>query len=177
MSIYDLASYNSSSRGYDYYKNNKIKTFVKVSENEYDATVQGNSLYKVHLDLLHPRNSTCTCPFAKGKKICKHMLAVYFKANPEFAKNYEDSLKTEYFEAKKYLEKRNSEFQSRWKECKEQVDTLSIEEIKEKLISYMVHEYDCYNEQDDYYEDIYYSYHWDFEDEEEMFGTDDDEIE
>ena len=33
----------------------------------------------------------------------------------------------------------------------------------------MVHEYDCYNEQDDYCEDIYYSYHWDFEDEEEMF--------
>ena len=59
------------------------------------------------------------------------MVAVYFKANLEFAKNYEDSIKTEYFEAKKYLEKRNSEFQRRWKEYKEQVDTLSIEEIKE----------------------------------------------
>lgn len=39
----------------------------------------GDEDYHVHVDMEHPRKSTCDCPLANGNKIiCKHIVAVYF---------------------------------------------------------------------------------------------------
>ena len=41
------------------------------------------------VNLAHPRKSSCTCPHAAGRQlVCKHMVAVYFTAFPQEAKQY-----------------------------------------------------------------------------------------
>lgn len=91
MSIISLASGNSCWRGLDYYKNKKIIELNKINENVYESLVEGNDNYNVHLDIEHPRKSTCDCPSAKGKRIlCKHIVATYFAALPSEAKKFEE---------------------------------------------------------------------------------------
>lgn len=37
----------------------------------------------------HPRRSTCNCPFADDRRVvCKHMIALYFTAEPKAAKDF-----------------------------------------------------------------------------------------
>ena len=49
----------------------------------------GENCYTVHIDKLHPRKSTCNCPFADGRRVvCKHMIALYFTAEPQAAKDF-----------------------------------------------------------------------------------------
>lgn len=91
MGLIDIASSASVWRGYEYYKENKVCSVNKVSENEYDGTVAGASKdpYSVRIDILHPKKSTCNCPFAEGnKKICKHKVALYFSVFPKEADIY-----------------------------------------------------------------------------------------
>lgn len=53
-----------------------------------------NKIYNIHLDLNHPRKSTCNCPHAEGRRIiCKHMVASYFAIFPEKAKEYIEEIK------------------------------------------------------------------------------------
>lgn len=57
----------------------------------YAAAVQGSGheLYSVELNLDHPRKSTCSCAYARGRRvICKHMVAAYFTVLPEAAEKY-----------------------------------------------------------------------------------------
>lgn len=85
MGLIDLASNKSFWRGVDYYKNENVLSWEK-NDNEYIGVVKGshNERYKVLVDKVHPKKSKCTCPFATGKRvICKHMLAVYFAAEPK----------------------------------------------------------------------------------------------
>lgn len=57
----------------------------------YESVVEGTDNYNVHLDIEHPRKSTCDCPLAKGKRIiCKHIVATYFTALPREAKEFEE---------------------------------------------------------------------------------------
>lgn len=75
-------------RGYDYYKENKVKNLIETSPGIFSANVEGNSdkPYIVEIDVAHPRKSKCNCPHADGKRIvCKHMMAVYFTSFPEEA--------------------------------------------------------------------------------------------
>lgn len=91
MGIISLASGNSCWRGLDYYKNKKIIELKKINENVYESVVEGTDNYNVHLDIEHPRKSTCDCPLAKGKRIiCKHIVATYFAALPREAKEFEE---------------------------------------------------------------------------------------
>ena len=63
----------------------------KINENEYSSFVKGTNNYNVHLDIEHPRKSSCNCPLANGKRIiCKHIVATYFSAKPEEAINFEN---------------------------------------------------------------------------------------
>lgn len=121
MGIIALASGNSCWRGLDYYKNKKVIELNKLNENEYESVVKGTNNYNVHLDIEHPRKSTCDCPLAKGKKIiCKHIVATYFLAFPRGAKEFEDEQtrlqeeyekeqEEEYNKAIKYLNKMSKE--------------------------------------------------------------------
>lgn len=94
MGIISLASGNSCWDGLNYYKNKKIIKLNKINKNVYESVVKGTNAYKVHLDIEHPRKSTCDCPFAKGKRIiCKHIVATYFTALPKEAKMFEEEQK------------------------------------------------------------------------------------
>ena len=67
MGVIDIASSKSVWRGMEYYKQNKVLSY----------TVNEDGNYHVHVDMEHPRKSTCDCPLANGKKIiCKHIVAV-----------------------------------------------------------------------------------------------------
>ncbi len=117
MGIISLASGNSCWRGLDYYKYKKIIKLNKINENVYESVVEGTDKYNVHLDIEHPRKSTCDCPLANGKRIiCKHIVATYFEALPREAKEFEEEQKRlqqeyekeqeeEYNKAIKYLNK------------------------------------------------------------------------
>lgn len=81
MALIDIASSKSVWRGMEYYKQNMVKSCEPNEDGTYEGAVAGSGdvVYKVHLDLAHPRKSTCNCPLANGKKIiCKHIVAVSF---------------------------------------------------------------------------------------------------
>ena len=107
MGLIDIASNASAWRGYEYYKEAKVCSINKVSDNEYEGTVAGSSKepYSVHIDTLHPKRSTCDCPFAEeNKKICKHKVALYFSVFPEEADKYLAAVEQAEKEAEEYEE-------------------------------------------------------------------------
>jgi len=150
MSIFTKASNSSYWRGYDYFKEGNITDFKKVGDDVYTAKVKGTKTYEVKVDLKHPLNSSCTCPFVEGnKKICKHMIAVAFKASPderykakkaiedyEYEMNHIDDL------VKKIMEKKR-------KKIKSEIKSLSAKEAKERLANILINE-----EYDKVYNDI-----------------------
>lgn len=91
MGLIEIASGNSVWRGMDYYQDKKVCSWDKSGDETYDGIVSGSegNNYFVHIDKLHPRKSTCNCPFAKGRRvICKHMIALLFTAEPERAEDF-----------------------------------------------------------------------------------------
>ena len=91
MGLIDMASEKSIWRGLDYCKENKIKTYKKISDYEYEGIVQDNNNleYNVFMDVNHPRKSKCNCPHANDKRIiCKHIVALYFKVFPKEIDNF-----------------------------------------------------------------------------------------
>ena len=91
MGIISLASGSSCWRGLDYYKEKRVVELNKINENEYSSIVKGTNNYNVHLDIEHPRKSSCNCPLANGKRIiCKHIVATYFTAFPNEAVSFEE---------------------------------------------------------------------------------------
>jgi uncharacterized Zn finger protein len=75
----------------DYYKKNKVNNLKKLNDFEYTSEVIGSETYNVYLDVSHPKRSTCNCPLANGKRIiCKHIVATFFTAFPDEAKNFEE---------------------------------------------------------------------------------------
>lgn len=61
-----------------------------LGDGSYDGQVSGssNQVYLVHTDKIHPRKSTCNCSSAAGRVICKHMIALYFTAEPNAAADF-----------------------------------------------------------------------------------------
>ncbi len=92
MSLLSLASGASAFRGYDYFEAHKVIDWKEKCDGVYEGTVAGSygARYAVAIDILHPRrNSMCTCPHASGtRRICKHMVALYFTVFPEEAEVY-----------------------------------------------------------------------------------------
>lgn len=91
MSLIELASNRSLWRGVYYYEDGLVMSFEKVTETIFAGKVRGNhSLpYNLILDISHQRKSTCTCPFAEGRRvICKHMIALYFTIFPDAYENF-----------------------------------------------------------------------------------------
>ena len=135
MALIDLASSNSLWRGIDYYQSNKVKEIEKINDNEYKSIVSGSSDYNVFINLNHPRKSTCSCPFAAGRRvICKHMVATYFKIYPEEAKRLID-------EQVAYEMEKEQLYEEHYNEVKEYVDSLTEEEAKAMLIERLIDEW------------------------------------
>lgn len=132
MSIFTSASGKSVYRGYDYYLSNKVSNLIKISDIEYEAFVQGSEekLYKVHLNIKKPKTSVCDCSFANGRKICKHMMAVYFSAFPDETEDYKRQL--EEYEAEE--EEREQEYEELCIDVMDAVDNMSEEDAKQALL-------------------------------------------
>ncbi|MBP3476592.1 MAG: SWIM zinc finger family protein [Lachnospiraceae bacterium] len=117
MGLIELASGKSVWRGMDYYENKKVISWSKSGDDTYDGMVSGSegNSYTVHIDKAHPRHSVCNCPFADGRRVvCKHMIALYFTAEPKAAKDFlkqveewereeEEREKQHYIELRKYV--------------------------------------------------------------------------
>ena len=91
MGLIECASVNSIWRGIDYCERNKVVSW-EGQDTSFDGIVSGSNgeEYKVHVDVDHPRKSSCNCPHANGKRIvCKHIIAVYFIANPKAFEDFQ----------------------------------------------------------------------------------------
>ena len=117
MSILPVASGQSVYRGYEYAQAKKVLCMEQFDDGAIKAAVSGSdgNVYDVLLDIVHPKKSQCSCPYAAGKRIiCKHIAAVYFTAFPA--------------EAKKYIR----ELEEYWEEEEERK-----QEQEEKLVAYV----------------------------------------
>ena len=141
MGMLDICSNSSYWRGLDYFERGKVKILNKTNDNEYDAIVSGTEDYNVHIDLCHPKKSTCTCPHAKGKStICKHKVAVYFAVFPEAVEEAKH-LEEEYYREQEEREQRiEEEMQERRMSIKKYVDSLSAKEARKILYNILVNE-------------------------------------
>ena len=107
MGMIECTSNASLWRGYDYYKENKVKNLIETSQGIFTADVEGTSAepYAVEIDIKHPRKSKCNCPFADGRLVvCKHMMATYFAAFPHEAQRIYDEAVAYEEEAELYEE-------------------------------------------------------------------------
>ncbi|MDY5934630.1 MAG: SWIM zinc finger family protein [Oscillospiraceae bacterium] len=100
MSLLTAASGKSVYRGYKYYCAGKVLYVQQINDDEIKGLVKGTARepYKVYINLSKVRSSSCDCPFANGRKICKHMIAVFFAAFPDEAKKYKAELEAYYEE-------------------------------------------------------------------------------
>ena len=142
-------------RGYDYYKENKVKNLIETSPGIFSANVEGNSdkPYIVEIDVAHPRKSKCNCPRADGKRIvCKHMMAVYFTAFPEEAQRiYNEAIAYQEEEEKHAEELYEKVRQYVWKMKKSEAQQALLEllfDVPEWQFDRFVREH---NLEDDYY--------------------------
>ena len=127
MGILDVASNKSAWRGYEYHQSGNVVSIDRINDTTYSGTVKGSgeALYNVTIDTLHPRKSVCNCPFADGKQIvCKHKVALYFKAFPEEAEKY-------YNEVMEYEELDDEEWDD------EEQDGIEDEELYQKVMEYI----------------------------------------
>ena len=72
-------------RGLDYFYNDNVKEVKRIDYDVISGVVEGSEEYEVTIDINNPHNSTCSCPYGD---LCKHMVALYFEAFPDVAKEY-----------------------------------------------------------------------------------------
>lgn len=93
MKLTELAAYRVVERGLDYYLNDAVSDVMQTGTSEFEGKVIGSreEPYIVRVNLEKPRSSSCTCPYATGTNVCKHMIALYYAINPieadEFVEN------------------------------------------------------------------------------------------
>ena len=134
MGLFDVASGKSIWRGMDCYNDKKVISWEKTGEETYDGTVSGSdgNIYSVHIDKKHPKRSTCNCKFADGRRVvCKHMIALYFTAEPKAA---EDFLK----EVEEWEREEEEREQQHLEELRQYVNGLSTAELREALYDALV---------------------------------------
>ena len=140
VTFYDSASNASFWRGVDYYKQQKVLDFAEREGGIIEGTVAGSEgqRYKVAIDLVHPKKSTCNCKFAEGRRVvCKHMVALYFASVPGSYEAFENDRRN--WEAQIELEER------RWREetrrrIDEYVAALSAKEARTRLADLLFEE-------------------------------------
>lgn len=134
MGLIELASNNSVWRGMDYYNNKKVVSWKPFGSGTYEGAVSGSegNIYTIHIDTVHPRKSSCDCPFADGRRVvCKHMIALYFTAEPKAA---DDFLK----EVEKWEAEEEEREQQHYEDMKKYVKSLSKTELQEQLLDALV---------------------------------------
>ena len=140
MGLKEAASTDSFWRGWDYYKENKVALWEQTGPGTYDGIVRGSegNRYTVHIDTAHIRSSKCNCPFADGRRrVCKHMIALFFATHPEEAEEQQREI-DEWEAAEAAAEAAAAEREKRLlKGITDYVNSLTEEEVREKLIEIM----------------------------------------
>ena len=134
MGLIETASGNSVWRGMDYYENKKVVSFKKLDDGIYAGVVSGSEgrAYNVHVETMHPRKSICNCPFAEGRRVvCKHMIALYFTAEPKAA---EDFLK----QVEEWEKEEEEQEKQHYIELRGYVNGLTEVELRERLYEALV---------------------------------------
>lgn len=134
MGLIEMASGSSVWRGMDYYERKMVCSWKKSGEEAYDGVVSGSegNKYSVHIDKVHPKKSSCNCPFAEGRRvICKHMIALLFTAEPKTA---EDFLR----QVEKWEQEEKERERLHYKELREYVNSLPKKELQERLYDALV---------------------------------------
>ena len=134
MGLIEMASGSSVWRGMDYYERKMVCSWKKSGEEAYDGVVSGSegNKYSVHIDKVHPRKSSCNCPFAEGRRIiCKHMIALLFTSEPKAA---EDFLR----QVEEWEQEEKEREQLHYKELREYVNSLPKKELQERLYDALV---------------------------------------
>lgn len=133
MSLENIASTTCITRGFLYFRKGKVQEVNKINDNEYSSVVSGSNgeTYNTHINMEHPRKSTCTCPYAEDNKICKHMVATYFSVCPDKAEEY-------YNRVGKYEEeedKREEKLHNKLAACLRKMDR---EDLEDSIISFLL---------------------------------------
>ena len=129
MGLLDVASSKSVWRGYEYHEFGNVVSIKKIDDTVYSGIVKGTveALYSVTIDTKHPKKSVCNCPFADGKQIvCKHKVALYFKAFPEEAVKY-------YNEVMEYEEEAEKEAEELYEKVAAYIEKMKKSEAQQAL--------------------------------------------
>lgn len=129
MSILSSASGASAWRGYEYYTKKRVKSVARTGDDTYEGEVTGASPvpYHVIINTAHIRQSKCNCPHADGtRRICKHMVALYFTVFPEEAAQY-------IREVEEYEREEEARQEEQERVLREYIKSLSKKELQEKL--------------------------------------------
>ena len=131
MSLLTCTSGNSVYRGYDYYNIGKVIMIEDIGGGQFKGFVDGsgNEPYEVFIDVNHPRKSHCNCPHANGKRIvCKHQVAMFFKAFPHEAERYKAELEAYYDYEEKQREDEENAIESFLDGCdKEELENIILQ--------------------------------------------------
>ena len=127
-----------------------MKSISHIDEDIIEGEVANHEgrTYHTIINLAHSTRSSCTCKFAKGRKvICKHMVALYFANAPD---EYEELMKkVEAREKERELEERQWPEKTR-KRIEAEVAALSAEEARTMLADLLYRK-----AQDEHYETLY----------------------
>lgn len=129
MSILSSASGASAWRGYEYYAEKRVKSVVQTEDDTYEGEVAGTSPtpYHVKINIAHIRQSKCNCPYADGtRRICKHMVALYFAVFPREAAQY-------IREVEEYEREEEARQDEQERALREYIKSLSKKELQEEL--------------------------------------------
>lgn len=140
MKLLNLASNQSFWRGVNYHHENRIISSKKIDEGCYQGKIRGSNdaIYDVTINIVHPKKSTCNCPFAEGRRvICKHMVALYLGLFPE-----KEQQMLNYIEEQNQMYEREyeQEMKEREEEIIEYVMSLSKAELRQRLIECMIND-------------------------------------
>ena len=134
MGLIEIASNKSVWRGMDYYNDKKVVSWKTLKNGVYEGMVSGSegNTYTVHIDTEHPRKSFCNCPFADARRVvCKHMIALYFTAEPKVSKDF---LK----EVEKWETEEEERERQHYEDMRKYVKSLSKTELQAQLLDAMV---------------------------------------
>ena len=134
FSIVRMASAASIWRGLDYYEQGHVRNLRPSGDDAFDAEVTGTTPqpYRVHVDIAHVRQSSCTCPHAAGtKRICKHMVATVFAAHPEQVEAFRYEVEQEELAYEREERARREEL---WRHVK----SLTKDELRKQLFDALI---------------------------------------
>lgn len=134
MSILSSASGASAWRGYEYYTEKRVTSVVQTEDDIYEGEVMGTSPapYHVKINTAHIRQFKCNCPHADGtRRICKHMVALYFTVFPQEAEQYIQ-------EVEEYEREEEARREKQDQALRAYIKSLSKKELQEELYQALV---------------------------------------